>query len=136
MPGSDKNRTMAYHPLSHSYVLSPESRLWMKKYRTEVAACSSSLLSTLLAVSSSVGRLGDTLLTSLAVPIGFCQDSDASVRTAEIWIAKPLTHEQIQIPDVRRLRATHIQDRTHSWLLARWAPCHCISPSLVAERNT
>jgi len=67
--------------------LDNNSKRWIKKYRTEVAASSASLLSTLTAVSLvpllhciHLFELGEEANTNTQVSSGLCKDSNAGVR--------------------------------------------------------
>jgi hypothetical protein len=66
---------------SPHYQMSAASKKWLKKYRTEVAASSSSLLSTVVAVRHDIGNTpARIVLTPPAVSSGLGEESDASVR--------------------------------------------------------
>ena len=63
-----------------------QAKHWAKQYRTEIAASSSSVLSTFVAVSLPLSRCyrplkaaERTLLTQMLVPFRLCQDPDAGV---------------------------------------------------------
>ena len=82
MPDSQDEITPASPRNVHTFVLSRNSKRWMKNYRTEIAASSSSVLSTLAAVSHArPAMIRQTLIVLCTVSIGLGQDPDASVRS-------------------------------------------------------
>ena len=88
------------------FALDNTAKVWLKQYRTEVAASSASLLSTLSAVWSTTARENESLMLIgfPAVPARFCQDADASVRLSPRLSlsrsAVPVSYTHLTLPTI------------------------------------
>ena len=73
-------------PISRAVLMSEQAKRWTKRYRTEVAASSSSLLSTLVAVRHmrDKKRIRPGKANCLSVSIGLCENANASVSINEL----------------------------------------------------
>lgn len=109
------------HNVSKALLRSEHAKRWTKRYRTEVAASTSSLLSTFAAVRN---RASITAALALTPPSTLSTRSSRASRRTHPRLrplcppAQDLTREQLRIQILYRLRPAHLQDRRPARLLS------------------
>lgn len=97
-PQDDRSAPIATpRTVSQALLASHEYRRWCKRYRTEIAASTSSLLSTVTAVSSGFALPAAAIADPTPVSSRLCEDAHANVtfHLALMPCNRPLTAAQV-----------------------------------------
>jgi solute carrier family 25 carnitine/acylcarnitine transporter 20/29 len=114
------NRPKDLTDVSRAVLRSEQAKKWTKRYRTEVAASSSSLLSTFVAVRHVTCRM--QRINANCASILSTRSRRGYKRTAAPHTSAIIADAcQLQVQLLQRLRPPYVPERRLPWLLARYA---------------